>query len=123
MAAHITKNTEQHISHSKTAFVDTIASIKDSDREVIPVQEVLELLAFMLFWTMLYLKKYWNTPHLFLILLPGSIVKSGLHSIPFFTILRTLLLLGKLAIMAALNDLWHRVSNNIPLACLSLQPL
>ena len=59
---------------------------------------------------------------LFLILLPGSIVKSGLHTVLFFPTLRIPLLV-KLAFMAALTCLLHRLSNNIPLACISLQLL
>ena len=44
-AAHATLNTEQLISHTKTAPVGTTASPQDSDRVVIPVLEVHELLA------------------------------------------------------------------------------
>ena len=55
-------------------------------------------------------------------LLPGSVVKSGFHSYPFFTILRMLFLLVKLAFMAVLTHLWHRLSNNPPLACLKSSP-
>ena len=49
-------------------------------------------------------------------------MRSGLQSTPFFTVLRTLFLLVKFAFMATLTGLWHRCSNNLPLACLSLQP-
>ena len=54
-ATHATLDTEQLISHTRTALVDTTASLQDSDGVVIPVQEVLELLRFMIFWTMLCL--------------------------------------------------------------------
>ena len=50
-------------------------------------------------------------------------MKSGLPSTPFFTILMTLFLLVKLAFMTTLTGLWNRLSNNLPLACLSLHPL
>ena len=50
-------------------------------------------------------------------------MKSGLHSTAFFTILRTLFLLVKFAFMATLTSLWHRISNNLPMAYLSLQHL
>ena len=43
VAAHATLDTEQLISHIRTALVDTTASAKDSDLRVILVQEVLEL--------------------------------------------------------------------------------
>ena len=43
-AAHAILDTEQHISHIRTPLVDTIASLQDSDGEVIPVQGVLQLL-------------------------------------------------------------------------------
>ena len=44
MAAHGTIHTEELISHTRTALVDTIASLQDSDGGVIPVLEVHELL-------------------------------------------------------------------------------
>ena len=43
-AAHATQDTEQLISFTSTALVDTIASVEDSDGGVIPVSEVHELL-------------------------------------------------------------------------------
>ena len=46
-----------------------------------------------------------------LILFPGSIVRSGLHSSLFFTISSMWFLLVRLACMAILTGLWHRLSN------------
>ena len=57
IAAPATFDTEQLIHHTKTAFIDTIASFQDLDGELIPVQEVLELLIFMIFWTLLCLSR------------------------------------------------------------------
>ena len=50
-------------------------------------------------------------------------MKSGLHSSPFFTVPRMLFLLVRLACMALSTGLWHRLSNSLPWACLSLFPL
>ena len=49
-------DTEQLIFCTKTVLVDAIASLQDCDGGVIPVLEVLALLRFMIFWTMLCLK-------------------------------------------------------------------
>ena len=46
-------------------------------------------------------------------------MRSGLHCTTFITILRTLFLLVRLAFMAALNGLWHRLSK-FSMVCLSL---
>ena len=54
-AAHATFDIEHLISCIRTAFVDTIAFLWDSDGGVILVQEVLELLGFLIFCIMLYL--------------------------------------------------------------------
>ena len=43
-AAHATLDTEQLTSCTRTALADTIASLQDSDRKVIPVSEVHEVL-------------------------------------------------------------------------------
>ena len=59
----------------------------------------------------------------FLILILGSILKSDLCSFPFFTILRTLILLARLAFMVALNGICLRLNNSCSLAFLSLPPL
>ena len=42
-AAHTTLQTEQLTSHTRTAFVDTTASLHSSDGEVIPLSEAHEL--------------------------------------------------------------------------------
>ena len=56
----------------------------------------------------------------FLILLPGSIVKFGFHSCPIFSVSWTWFLLVWLVFMALHTSLWHRISNSLPWACLSL---
>ena len=50
-AVHATLDIKQHISHTRTAIVDTIAYFLVSEEGVIPVQEVLRLLRFMIFWS------------------------------------------------------------------------
>ena len=121
MAAPTTLDMQKLISHTRTALVDTIASLQDSEGGV---QEVAALLTrLMIFWIMLYLNGlgiHLIVWHLFLTILLGIIMSSGLHSTPFFIILRTLLLLVKFAIMAALTGPSHRLSNNLPFACLCL---
>ena len=125
--AYATLDTEQLVSNTRTAVVNTIASLQDSDGGVIPVQEVLELLTKI--WHILdnAVSKWVGNKLIFktffLILFSASVMKSGLCSIPFFTFSRTLFLLVKLAFMAALIALWHRFSKNLPLPCLSLSPL
>ena len=51
-------DTEQLISHTRAAFVDTIASLQDSDGGVLSVSEVHELLIFMIFHIILYIKRF-----------------------------------------------------------------
>ena len=60
IAAHAILNTEQLISHTRTALVDTTVSLHDSDRGFMPVSEMHELLnnylmRFITFWTVLWL--------------------------------------------------------------------
>ena len=43
-AAHATLDTEQLISHTRTVVADTVASVQDSDKDVILVSKVHELL-------------------------------------------------------------------------------
>ena len=43
------------MSHTRATLFDTIASLWESDGGVITVPEVLELLSFIIFWTMLCL--------------------------------------------------------------------
>ena len=60
---------------------------------------------------------------MFLILFPGSVVRSGLHSSLFFTVSGMWFLLVWPAFMAILTGLWHRLSNSLPWVCLILFPL
>ena len=50
-AVHATLDIKQHISHTRTTLVDTIAYFLDSEEGVIPVQEELRLLRFVIFWS------------------------------------------------------------------------
>ena len=52
--AYATLNVDLHISCIRTVLVDTIASLQDSDGEVMPVVEGHELLRFMIFWILPY---------------------------------------------------------------------
>ena len=113
IAAYVTLDTEQLISHTKAALVDIITSLWGSDGMVIAASEVHELPSkFMVFWSVLCLNRlviqivFW---HIFLIWLPESAMNSGLHSFPFFTTLRVLFLLVRLAFMVTSMGLWHRI--------------
>ena len=78
---------------------------------------------FMTVWTMLCPNELGTQLvfyHMCLILLPGSIMESGLHSSLFFTDSRIWFLLVRLVCMAISAGLWHRCINSIPWACLSL---
>ena len=92
-----------------------------------PYQKCMNSLpGFRKFWKILCLNMVSDTAHIIAYLfnlLPGSVVKSGLHSSPFFTDWRTMLHLVRFAFMDALTGLCFRLSNNIPLTCPSLQPL
>ena len=93
-------------------LVDTAASLWGSGIEVIPVSEVHELLVKMhdildkavVNGLVIHLVFY----YMFLILIPRRIMKSGLCSSPFFSILRTLFLLVRFAFIITLIGLWHR---------------
>ena len=54
-ACHAILDTEELISHTRSAIVDTNSSLKESDGGVIPVSEEHELPQFLTFWTMLCL--------------------------------------------------------------------
>ena len=103
-AAHATLDTEQLISCLRFAVVDTITSLSNSEGGVIPLSKVCELLikvhdildnavsnelgTHLIFY------------HMCLILLPGSIMRSGLHSSPFFMVSKMWFLIVRLAYMA-----------------------
>ena len=73
-----------------------------------------------MFWTVLHLNRL-AIQLIFLILLSGSIIKSGLPSFPFFT-LRIPFLLKRLACMVTSTGHWQKLTNNPLLDCPSLQP-
>ena len=52
-----------------------------------------------------------------------SVLKSGLPSFPFFTTLRMVIFLVRLAFMGISTVLWHRLTTNPHLDCPSLPPL
>ena len=82
-------------------------SLPNSKGGVIPVSEMCALLIKMheiLENAMSKLGSYVST---FLILLPGSIVKFGLHSSHFFRVSRTWVLLVRFAFIAIYTGLWH----------------
>ena len=81
---------------------------------------------FMTFWTRLFpweLGTQLVFNQMCLILFPGSIMGSGLHSSPFFTVSGSLFLLVNPVCMAILIGLCHRLRKSLPWVCLSLFPL
>ena len=77
---------------------------------------------FTTFWTMLFpneLGTWLIFEHMCLILFPGSIVRSGLHSSLFFTVSGMWFLLVRPACMAVLTGLWCRLSSTFLWVCLS----
>ena len=92
-AAHATLYMEQLISHLRVALVDTVSSLLDSEGGVIPVSEVHELLIKIHDILDNAVSKWvCNSVHILahvLILLPGSVVKLGLHISHSFPVSRT----------------------------------
>ena len=91
--AHATLDTEQLISYLQVALVDTLSSLPEAEGDVIPVSEVHELLLQIHgILDKAVSKRVGNSAcilaHLFIILFPGSIVRFGLHSSLFSTVLR-----------------------------------
>ena len=95
MAAHGTLNTEQLISCTSLVLVDTFSSPQDSEGGVIYVSEVWGFHTKINDIIDIAMSKW-----MFLILLPGSVLKFGLLSSPFFTVSRTWFLIVRLAFMA-----------------------
>ena len=88
VAASATLETEQHISHTKVALVDTIASLQGSYGEVFAASDMHELLKFMTFWTVMCLNLLVIQlifKHIFLIVPQSSVVKYGLQCFTFST--------------------------------------
>ena len=72
-----------------------------------------ELLGFVTFWRVLYvngLEIQLIFYHMFLILLPSSVMKSGIHSFLFFTAFMILVFLVKLAFLVTSTGLWHKLT-------------
>ena len=114
--------TEQLISHTRTVLVDTTASPQGSDGRVIPVSEVHKLLT-NIYDILDSEVSNWvgNRVHILAYLFNSTSRQLcevwALHVFPFFTILRTLFLLMKLAFMVTLTGLWLRLrlNNNLSL--------
>ena len=90
-AAHATLDTEQLISHLHVALVDTLSSLPQAEGDVIPVSEVCELLLWIHgILAKAVSKRVGNSTHILahLILFPGSILRFGLHTFLFSTVLR-----------------------------------
>ena len=101
-------DTDQLIYHIRVAHVDIIASIQgNDDRVIVPwemskfltkIHDILEMLCLnglviqFIFW------------HLFLILLIGSVMKTGASQFPFFTTLRILFLLLSLQVFQLVSS-------------------
>ena len=121
-------DTEQANFHTRTTLVDTIASLRCSVGGLIASSVVHELPAKihdilhsvmvkmgLAIWLIFSL--------IFLILLPGSIIKSWLPSPPFFTLWRIPFLLVRHVCIVASAYNWQRLTNKLHLDCHSLQPL
>ena len=103
--------------HKYACWYDCLES---SDGEATPVSDLHGLpTKFMTFWTTLFLNMLVIQLIFYCVLLvlpPDCLVKSGLCSSHFFTILRALFLLVRHAFMVALTGLWLRISNNLTIA-------
>ena len=102
-AIHVNLETEQLISYNRILLSDNIACVQGSHGEVIPVSEVYEILLAKIHDILdSAVSKQVGTTAVglayVLILLPGSVMKSWLHSSLIFTVLRTLLLLVSLSL-------------------------
>ena len=126
-AAYATLDTEQLMSCLGVALVDTLSSLPDSEDGIILVSEVCNLLLKVHDILDNAVSKWVGNSahilahdHMILILFPGSVMRSGLHTYLFFTVSRMWFLLVRLASMAAVTSLLHRLSNSLSWVCLSL---
>ena len=97
------------------ALIGTVTSLPGSDGGVIETSKghgLLNRIHDILDSTM----SKWVS-HYFLILHPGSIMKSGFQFSPFFTALVLMFLIVSLAFMVTSVDLWHRLTNSPLLDC------
>ena len=103
-AADATLDMEQLISHLRVVLVDTISTTPDSEGGVIPVPEVCELLIKVHdILDNAVSKQVGNSAHILVHVFnsaPGSIMRSGSHSSPFFTVTGMCFLLVRPACMA-----------------------
>ena len=111
-AAHATLDTNQLISNPRVVLVDTLSCLPNSEGGVRTVSKVHELLLKVHdILDNAVSKQVGNFAHILghvLILLPGSVKRSGLHSSLFFTLSRKWFFLVRLVCMAVSTGLWHR---------------
>ena len=119
-AAHANLDTELLISNTRTALIDTYASLQGSVGGVIATLDVHGLLSrFMTFWMILCLNRLVMQ---LIILLPGNNMKLGPTSSPLFIALKIPSILVRLAFMDASTGPWHRLTTNPVLNCPNPQP-
>ena len=111
--AHATLDTEQLISHLQVALVDTLSSLPEAEGDVIPVSEVHELLLRIHYILDKAVSKQVGNSVCILAHLFNSVFRQH-HEVwasqfLFFTVLRRRFLLVRLACMAILIGLWHRL--------------
>ena len=123
-AAYATLDTEQLISHLRVALLVTLSTLSNSEGGIIPVSEVCELLLKVHdILDMAVSKQVGNSTHILhmcLILFPGSIMRSGLHSSIFFIASGMWFLLVRPVCMVVFTGLLHRLSSSLLWVCLSL---
>ena len=105
--AHATVDTEQLISHSRAALVDTVASLLGSNDGMIAALKCMNyLLRLMTFWECAVSKQVGNLAHIL-----AYLFKTASRQVfPFLTTLRILFLLVRLAFMVTSTGLWHRLT-------------
>ena len=113
-AVHATLETDQLIAYTRATIIDTVTSLQGSEGKIFPMSELHELLAkFMAFWMGLLLNQlviqllFYS---IFLKILPGSVIRSGLFDSLFFRVLRILFFLVKLIFIVTLTRFWQRLS-------------
>ena len=123
-AVHATLETVQLIYCTRTALAKTVAPVQVFDGKIILVSEVYELCTKIHDILDITVSKLIdNTGHILvvhLILFLGSVMKFGLHSFTFFTILRTMFALMRFALMVTFTSHWFRLRNNLNWGCLRL---
>ena len=126
-AAHTTSDAEQVIYHTRTALVDTIASPQVLMEGLFQIQKCIKLLTKICDIQDNAVPKWvGNMLHIFTYLLNFAFRQHSEVRALHFSFLHNLMimfLLVKIAFVIKLTGFWLRLSNNLPLACCSLQPL